>query len=33
MKDLMLKGARSTRHGASSDIAAATVFLLSDDAK
>lgn len=33
MKDWMLKGARSTRHGAPSDIAAAVAFLLSDDAE
>ena len=31
MKDWMLKGARSTRHGASEDIAGAVAFLLSDD--
>jgi NAD(P)-dependent dehydrogenase (short-subunit alcohol dehydrogenase family) len=31
MKDWMLKGARSTRHGAPSDIAGAVAFLLSDD--
>jgi NAD(P)-dependent dehydrogenase (short-subunit alcohol dehydrogenase family) len=33
MKDWMLKGSRSTRHGAPSDIAAAVAFLLSDDAE
>lgn len=33
MKDWMLKGARSPRHGASQDIAAAVAFLLSDDAE
>lgn len=33
MKDWMLKGARSTRHGAPADIAAAVAFLLSDDAQ
>jgi 7-alpha-hydroxysteroid dehydrogenase len=31
MKDWMLKGARSPRHGASEDIAGAVTFLLSDD--
>lgn len=31
MKDWMLKGARSTRHGRPSDIAGAVAFLLSDD--
>ena len=31
MKDWMLKGARSTRHGASEDIAGAVAFLFSDD--
>jgi NAD(P)-dependent dehydrogenase (short-subunit alcohol dehydrogenase family) len=31
MKDWMLKGARSTRHGAPEDIAGAVAFLLSDD--
>lgn len=31
MKDWMLKGVRSTRHGASEDIAGAVTFLLSDD--
>lgn len=31
MKDWMLKGARSTRHGAPRDIAGAVAFLLSDD--
>ena len=31
MKDWMLKGARSPRHGAPGDIAAAVAFLLSDD--
>lgn len=31
MQDWMLKGARSPRHGAAEDIAAAVVFLLSDD--
>jgi NAD(P)-dependent dehydrogenase (short-subunit alcohol dehydrogenase family) len=31
MKDWMLKGARSPRHGAPQDIAGAVVFLLSDD--
>ncbi|MCB1690605.1 MAG: SDR family oxidoreductase [Halioglobus sp.] len=31
MKDWMLKGARSTRHGAPQDIAGAVAFLLSDD--
>lgn len=31
MKDWMLKGARSTRHGTSQDIAGAVAFLLSDD--
>lgn len=33
MKDWMLKGARSTRHGAPQDIAGAVAFLLSDDAE
>jgi NAD(P)-dependent dehydrogenase (short-subunit alcohol dehydrogenase family) len=33
MKDWMLKGSRSTRHGAPRDIAAAVVFLLSDDSE
>ena len=33
MKDWMLKGARSARHGAPQDIAAAVVFLLSDDSE
>ena len=33
MKDWMLKGARSTRHGQSEDIAAAVAFLLSDDSE
>ena len=33
MKDWMLKGARSPRHGAPADIAAAVVFLLSDDSE
>lgn len=33
MKDAMLKGSRSTRHGCSDDIAAAVTFLLSDDAE
>ena len=33
MKDWMLKGARSTRHGAPEDIAGAVAFLLSDDAQ
>lgn len=33
MKDWMLKGARSTRHGAPKDIAGAVAFLLSDDAE
>jgi NAD(P)-dependent dehydrogenase (short-subunit alcohol dehydrogenase family) len=33
MKDWMLKGSRSTRHGAPQDIAAAVAFLLSDDAE
>lgn len=33
MKDWMLKGSRSTRHGAPDDIAAAVAFLLSDDAQ
>ncbi len=33
MKDAMLKGARSTRHGAPDDIAGAVAFLLSDDAE
>lgn len=32
-KDWMLKGVRSTRHGTPGDIAAAVVFLLSDDAE
>ncbi|MCB1842197.1 MAG: SDR family oxidoreductase [Halioglobus sp.] len=31
LKDWMLKGARSTRHGQPQDIAAAVAFLLSDD--
>lgn len=31
MQDWMLKGARSTRHGRSEDIAGAVAFLLSDD--
>ncbi len=31
MKDWMLRGARSTRHGAPQDIAGAVAFLLSDD--
>lgn len=31
MKDWMLKGSRSTRHGAPEDIAGAVSFLLSDD--
>lgn len=31
LKDWMLKGARSTRHGRSEDVAAAVAFLLSDD--
>ena len=31
VKDWMLKGARSTRHGAPRDIAGAVAFLLSDD--
>lgn len=31
MKDRMLKGARSTRHGRSEDIAGAAAFLFSDD--
>ncbi|MCR9105658.1 MAG: SDR family oxidoreductase [Gammaproteobacteria bacterium] len=31
MKDWMLKGARSTRHGAAEDIAGAVAFLFSDD--
>jgi NAD(P)-dependent dehydrogenase (short-subunit alcohol dehydrogenase family) len=31
MKDWMLRGARSPRHGASTDIAGAVAFLLSDD--
>jgi NAD(P)-dependent dehydrogenase (short-subunit alcohol dehydrogenase family) len=31
MKDMMLKGSRSTRHGTSTDIAGAVAFLLSDD--
>jgi NAD(P)-dependent dehydrogenase (short-subunit alcohol dehydrogenase family) len=31
MKDWMLKGVRSTRHGAPEDIAGAVTFLLSDD--
>ena len=31
MKDWMLKGARSPRHGRPGDIAAAAAFLLSDD--
>ncbi len=31
LKDWMLKGVRSTRHGQSDDIAAAVAFLLSDD--
>jgi NAD(P)-dependent dehydrogenase (short-subunit alcohol dehydrogenase family) len=31
MKDWMLKGVRSTRHGAPQDIAGAVAFLLSDD--
>ena len=31
MKDWMLKGSRSTRHGAPEDIAGAVTFLLSDD--
>jgi NAD(P)-dependent dehydrogenase (short-subunit alcohol dehydrogenase family) len=33
MKDRMLKGSRSPRHGASDDIAGAVAFLLSDDAQ
>jgi NAD(P)-dependent dehydrogenase (short-subunit alcohol dehydrogenase family) len=33
MKDWMLKGARSTRHGVPQDIASAVAFLLSDDAE
>jgi NAD(P)-dependent dehydrogenase (short-subunit alcohol dehydrogenase family) len=33
MKDMMLKGSRSTRHGAAEDIASAVVFLMSDDAE
>lgn len=33
MKDWMLKGARSTRHGQPEDIAAAVAFLLSDDSE
>jgi len=33
MKDWMLKGARSTRHGVPQDIAAAVCFLMSDDAE
>jgi len=33
MKDWMLKGARSPRHGAPRDIAGAVAFLLSDDAE
>jgi NAD(P)-dependent dehydrogenase (short-subunit alcohol dehydrogenase family) len=33
MKDWMLKGSRSPRHGAPKDIAAAVVFLLSDDSE
>ena len=33
MKDWMLKGARSTRHGQSDDIAGAVAFLLSDDSE
>jgi len=33
MKDWMLKGVRSTRHGAPQDIAGAVAFLLSDDAE
>ncbi len=33
MKDWMLKGVRSTRHGAPQDIAGSVAFLLSDDAE
>tara|TARA_R110000823_G_scaffold119998_9_gene244380 strand:- start:510 stop:1277 length:768 start_codon:yes stop_codon:yes gene_type:complete len=33
LKDWMLKGARSVRHGESEDIAAAVAFLLSDDSE
>jgi NAD(P)-dependent dehydrogenase (short-subunit alcohol dehydrogenase family) len=33
MKDWMLKGSRSTRHGSAEDIAGAVAFLLSDDAE
>ncbi len=33
MKDWMLKGARSPRHGAPQDIAGAVAYLLSDDAQ
>ena len=33
MKDRMLRGVRSTRHGAPQDIAGAVAFLLSDDAE
>ncbi len=33
LKNRMLKGARSTRHGRSEDIAGAVAFLLSDDAE
>ena len=33
MKDWMLKGARSPRHGAPQDIAGAVAYLLSDDAE
>jgi NAD(P)-dependent dehydrogenase (short-subunit alcohol dehydrogenase family) len=33
MKDWMLKGVRSARHGSPQDIAAAVAFLLSDDAE
>ena len=33
MKDRMLRGVRSTRHGAPRDIAAAVTFLLSEDAE
>lgn len=33
MKDMMLKGVRSTRHGSADDIAGAVAFLLSGDAE
>jgi len=33
MKDRMLRGVRSTRHGAPADIAGAVAYLLSDDAE